>query len=115
MSEEIFWIYVTARDEKEAAKIGRAVVAERLAACVNILGKIRSFYWWDDRVIDGREVAMIAKTRASLLKKFVARVKELHSYECPCIVALPLAGGNPDFFEWLRNQTKQPKRKSDKS
>ncbi len=101
---------MTIKDEKQAALIGRALVEERLAACVNILGKIRSMFWWDGRVNDEREVAMIAKTRASLIGKLTARVKQLHSYDCPCIVALPLTGGNPDFFTWLGEQTKNPPR-----
>ena len=104
-------VYVTAPNEAEAVAISRALVGERLAACVNILGPIRSLYWWDGSMHDEREVAFIAKTRASLLPKLTARVKQLHSYECPCIVATPITGGNADFVKWLFAQTSsRPKR-----
>lgn len=99
-------VYMTAKDSREAAKIGRALVERRLAACVNILGPIRSIYRWDGKICDGREVAFIAKTRKPLLPKLTAAVKELHSYDTPCIVALPIAGGNNDFLKWLATSTK---------
>lgn len=102
------WVYVTAKDSKQALDIGRALVEERLAACVNLLGSIRSLYRWEGRLNDAREAAFVAKTRASLVSEVSARVKELHSYACPCVVALPLAGGNPDFLSWIGEQTKQP-------
>lgn len=100
--------YMTAKDQKQALAISRALVAERLAACANILGPVRSLYWWDGRINDDAEVAFIAKTRAALLSKLIARVKQLHTYDCPCIVALPIAAGNPAFLRWLDAQTAPP-------
>lgn len=100
------WVYMTAKDAREAGKIGRALVERRLAACVNILGPIHSIYRWDGQLCDGREVAFIAKTRRTLLPKLTAAVKELHSYECPCIVALPVAGGSNDFLTWIGKETR---------
>ena len=101
-------VYMTAADEDEAGRIGRALVEERLAACVNVIPGMRSFYRWQGEVHDDREVVMIAKTREALLDALTARVKELHSYDCPCVVALPIAGGNPDFLDWIEAETAEP-------
>ena len=101
-------VYMTATDEDEAGRIGRALVAERLAACVNVIPGMRSFYSWQGEVRDDREVVVIAKTRETLLDALVARVKELHSYECPCVVALPIVAGNPDFLDWIEAETAEP-------
>lgn len=99
-------IYMTAGNRKEAEKIGGALVEERLAACVNILGPIRSLYWWEGQVQKGQEVAFIAKTRATKVKALIARVKALHSYECPCVVALPIEQGFPPFLQWIADETR---------
>ena len=93
--------YITTKDLKEARAIGKVLVSERLAACVNILGRIESFYRWKGRLETGREVALIAKTSVAKSKKPTARVKALHSYECPCVVIVPIVGGNPEFLEWI--------------
>lgn len=98
-------IYVTAASEEEAMAVARTVVEERLAACANILGSIRSVYWWQGGVNDDAEVAMILKTRADLVPRLTARIKELHSYDCPCVVALPISGGNADFLAWIEAET----------
>jgi periplasmic divalent cation tolerance protein len=103
---EAVMIYMTAADEAEAAKLARALVEARLAACANILGPIRSFYWWEGKVQDEGEVALIAKTRADLVPALTAKVKELHSYSVPCVVALPIAAGNADFLDWIGKETK---------
>jgi len=99
------FVYVTAKDKDEALSIGRALVTERLAACVNILDGLHSLYWWEGAVQEAREAAFIAKTRSELLPRVIARVKELHSYEVPCVVALPVLGGNPDFLDWVSAET----------
>lgn len=98
-------VYITARDRAEARKIGSALVRERLAACVNILGAIESVYRWKDRVRNDREVALIAKTRAARVPALVRRVRALHSYEVPCVVALPIRGGNAAFLRWVESET----------
>ncbi len=98
-------VYVTTRDLAEAERIGRAVVEERLAACVNILPGMRSIYRWQGKIEAGDECVLIAKTRAALFDALAARVRVLHSYSCPCIVALPLAAGVPDYLDWIRQAT----------
>jgi len=100
------FVYVTARDKNEALSIGRALVEERLAAGVNILDGLRSLYWWKGKVQEANEAALIAKTRSELVARVIMRVKELHSYEVPCVAALPVADGNPDFLDWICAQTR---------
>lgn len=103
-------IYITAASADEARAIGRALVEERLAACANVLGPITSFYWWDGAVQEDGETALVAKTREDLVEALVERVKELHSYDCPCIVALPIEGGNPAFLDWIEAETRRDDR-----
>lgn len=97
-------IYITAGSEEEAAGIGRTLIEERLAACVNIL-PARSMYRWEGKVEDEAEVVAFIKTRASLAEKVIERVKLLHSYEVPCIVVLPIKQGNPDYLQWIEEST----------
>jgi len=94
-------LYVTTSSEEEAKAIGRMLVEERLAACVNLLGPITSFYWWEGGVQEDGEVALIAKTKAHLVDEAVLRIKNVHSYKCPCVVALPIEAGNPEFLAWI--------------
>lgn len=100
-------IYMTAGSTEEAARIGRALVEERLAACVNILGGMTSLYWWNDAVQEETEVAILAKTRKGLVDDLIRRVKDLHSYDCPCVVSLGIEEGNTDFLQWIQDQTSQ--------
>lgn len=103
--DDLVWCYVTAKDGAEARRIAEAAVAERLAACANLLGPIRSVYRWKGRVERGREVALILKTRRALVKRLAARIGELHSYDCPCVVALPILGGHAPYLDWVRAET----------
>lgn len=98
-------VYITASTREEASAIGRAAVNARLAACANVLGDITSFYWWDGAVQEDGEVSLILKTQHSLVERLTQLVKENHSYDCPCVVAIPIAGGNPDFLDWIVNET----------
>ncbi len=99
-------VYMTAADREAALRIGRLLVAERLAACVNILGAVTSVYEWDGAVEEGEEIAFIAKTSEDRIKALSERVKAVHDYDCPCVVALPLTGGNPAFLDWIGDQTR---------
>ena len=98
-------VYITAGDKTEALRIGRALVAERLVACANILGESTSLYWWDDKVNEEPETVLIAKTQQSLVDAVIARVKELHSYDCPCVVSWPITSANPDYLDWIAHET----------
>jgi periplasmic divalent cation tolerance protein len=98
-------ILVMTGSEDEAASIARTLVEERLAACVNIVGPARSIYRWRDKVEDEREYLLLIKTRASLYLKVERRVRELHSYEVPEVVALPFATASRPYLEWLFDAT----------
>ncbi|MFC1992995.1 divalent-cation tolerance protein CutA [Chloroflexota bacterium] len=98
-------VYITARDEDEAGRIGRTLVEEKLAACVNI-HPIKSIYRWEGEIQEGGEVAMFVKTRAELVDEVIERVKELHSYEVPCIVSLQIEKGYTDYLKWIDESTK---------
>ena len=99
-------VYVTCRDEAEAERIARAALGERLAACANILGAVRSLYWWQGKLEEAGEIALLLKTRQDLADKLTARVRELHSYDVPDISALPIVAGNPDYLAWIAAETR---------
>ena len=101
----VSFCYVTAGSRDEALSIGRTVVQERLAACANVLDGSTSVYWWRGALEQAGEAVLILKTRAELVERLSARVRELHSYECPCVVALPIAGGNPGYLDWIAGET----------
>jgi periplasmic divalent cation tolerance protein len=96
---------VTAASEEQAVSIARALVGERLAACANIVGPIRSIYRWQGEVHDDSEHLMLIKTRASLVSKIESRVRQLHSYEVPEVIAVSIAGGAKPYLEWLLDST----------
>lgn len=98
-------VFITASSEDEAAKIARALVEARLAGCVNMLKGIRSIYTWQGKVEDESEVLMIAKTRRDLFEALLKKVKELHSYSVPEIIALPIVEGSADYLNWLKEVT----------
>lgn len=100
------WVYMTAGSAEEARSIGRALVDERLAACVNLIDGMRSIYRWNDAIQEDGETVLIAKTRDDLVDALTERVKALHSYDCPCVVALPMIGGNPGFLDWIGLETR---------
>lgn len=97
--------YVTASSKDEALRIGRTVVDERLAACANILDGMTAIYHWQGKIEEGAEAVLILKTELNLIDALTARVKALHSYTVPCVVAWPIAAGNPDFLAWIGAET----------
>lgn len=97
--------YITAGSRDEALAIGRTLVEERLAACANLLDGMTSIYRWEGAVEEATEAVLLAKTRRGLFDRLVARVRELHSYDIPCVVELPVGRGNPAYLEWLRAET----------
>ncbi len=98
-------VLITASGEDEAMKIARALVEARLAACVNVIKNIRSIYFWQGKIEDEAEVLMIAKTRRSLFSSLSEKVKELHSYTVPEIIAFPIVEGSADYLRWLAEAT----------
>ena len=98
-------VYVTTASREEALNIGRALVGERLAACANVIGGVSSIYWWQGRLMEEGEASLILKTTSDLIPELILRAKQLHSYDCPCIVALPISHGNPDYLAWIDKET----------
>jgi periplasmic divalent cation tolerance protein len=98
--------FSTCKDLRQANRIARALVKEKLAACVNILPGVASIYTWEGRIEEGKEVLLVIKSRAALSKKLAARVKALHSYSVPEVVTIPIASGNPDYLRWVRESTR---------
>jgi periplasmic divalent cation tolerance protein len=98
-------VYMTAASKEEARAIGTALVEERLAACANVIGGMISIYRWEGKVQHDDEAVLIAKTREELVPALTEKVKALHSYACPCVVALPIAGGNGEFLDWIAAET----------
>jgi periplasmic divalent cation tolerance protein len=103
---KVNFIYMTAGSKDEARKIGRELVVARLAACVNILDNMNSFYRWQGEIQDDTEVVIIAKTTEDCVPALIEKVKALHSYDCPCIVAIPVTGGNQAFLDWVAAEVK---------
>ena len=103
---QINFVYMTAGSKDEARNIGKELVSFKLAACVNILDNMNSFYMWDGELQDDNEVVMIAKTTQDRVPDLIQKVKALHSYDCPCIVSLPLIDGNQAFLDWIVEQVR---------
>lgn len=99
------FIYITCKDRSEAMRLGRVLVEERLAACANVLDGMTSLYWWKGEVVEDQETILILKTTADLVEALSQKVQALHSYEVPCVVALPILGGNPDYLQWIDTET----------
>ncbi|MEJ0076234.1 MAG: divalent-cation tolerance protein CutA [Alphaproteobacteria bacterium] len=105
MSERAVFVYTTYPSLVEAERIGKAVLERRLAACVNILPGMISHYWWQGKIERGEEVVMIIKTRASLADGVRAAVKEMHPFDTPAILVLPIEGGEAGYLAWLMAET----------
>ena len=99
----MIFIYITCSNRKEAKRIGFVLVKKKLVACCNIF-PIESIYWWQGKVIQDREVVLIAKTLKKNFKKVEKEVKKLHSYTVSCILEIPIRMGNPEYLKWLKNE-----------
>jgi periplasmic divalent cation tolerance protein len=104
-AQDACMIYVTVGSDAEARKIASALVREKHAACVNILGQATSIYTWKGAMEEAQEIVMICKTRRSHAKAAAARIKELHGYEVPCIAVYEMAAGFPPFLAWIEAET----------
>lgn len=105
MDFSFIWLYITCGSKEEAERISHSLVSERLVACTNILENMQSFYWWQNDVQSDQEVVLIAKTQYKLFDKIKDQVESLHSYDVPCVIALPIVAGNKDYLEWIVNET----------
>lgn len=105
MKDSCVVVFSTAPNAEEAARIGKAVVEEGLAACCNIVPGLRSIYKWKGEVCDEPEVLCVFKTRDGLFERLRDRIKGLHSYEVPEIVSVAIDAGLPDYLDWIRDNT----------
>lgn len=99
-------IYTTCGSRQEAREIGGRLVENHLAACVNIFDGMNSIYLWEGKLQDDREVVMIAKTTEERVEAVMEKIRAEHSYECPCILSLPISDGNPPFLAWIAEQVR---------
>ncbi len=99
-------VYVTVSNQNAAQHIGRMLVNERLVACANILPEMTAIYRWEGKTEEATEAVLIMKTRTALVESVIARVRELHDYDCPCLVSWPIASGHDAYLNWIENETK---------
>ncbi len=98
-------VFITVDSQETARKITDKLLTERKAACVNIIPKVESQYWWQGKIESANELLLIVKTRAVLLEELIALVKQNHPYSVPEIIALPIIGGNKDYLKWIDRET----------
>ena len=98
-------VFMTASSHEEAENIAENIVSHKLAACVNILPNMKSFYWWDDKVCKDDELLLVAKIKTSLFKDLEKAVKKLHSYDVPEIILLPIENGSNAYLQWMEKVT----------
>ena len=95
-------VIVTAANREEAVKIVRSLLEERLIACGNIVGPISSIFWWEGKIDEAREFLVFMKSHENHFERLSERIMEIHSYEVPEIIALPIIKGSPSYLKWLR-------------
>jgi periplasmic divalent cation tolerance protein len=103
--QEFIVVYVTAGSSAEASRLARALVEERLAACVSQVGPVQSVYHWDGKLEQSEEQLLMVKTKKELFSVLEKKVREMHSYSVPEIVALPIIDGSPAYLRWLEDET----------
>ena len=101
-------ILVTAPDDQIAASIGRQLVKERLVACANVIPGLSSIYWWEGEVEEASEVLVMLKAREADVARIAKRVRKLHPYSVPEVIAAPIVGGSSDYLSWIHSETERP-------
>jgi len=99
-------LFITTATAEEAQRISRVLLEQRKVACVNIVPRVNSLFWWQGKLDSAEESLLIVKTKASQLSEIVPLVKELHSYDIPELIALPIIGGNQDYLEWIQKEVR---------
>ena len=94
-------VLITTSSVEEAEKIAKTLLEERLVACANIIGPVHSLFWWQGKIDEAKEHLILMKTRKDLFGKVSERVKTLHSYQVPEIIATPIIEGSKDYLKWL--------------
>ena len=96
-------VIVTTANKEEAVKIVRSLLKERLIACANILGPVSSRFWWQGKIDEAKEFMVFMKSSKNLFERLSERVREIHSYDVPEIIALPIIEGSPPYLDWLKS------------
>ncbi len=99
-------IYITTSGEEESKKIAKILLEERIAACANIIPSMVSFYWWEGEIEEDNESILLLKTRSDKLDILIRRVKDIHSYDLPCILEISVQNGSEDYLQWLEDSLK---------
>ena len=99
-------VLITCQGKEEGERIADVLLKERLAACVNIVQGLDSHFWWSGKIHRAGEALLIAKTKKSLLRELIKKVKAAHQYENPEIIALPIIGGSKEYTKWIDDETK---------
>jgi len=100
-------IFITTGTHEEANQLAEVLLKQRKAACINIVPGVGSRFWWEGQLHSDQESLLIVKAKASLLDEIVGLVKEVHSYDVPEVIALPIIGGNPDYLEWIGKELQE--------
>ncbi len=98
-------VLVTCQSQSEARRIGRTLVKQKMAACVNIIPKVNSLFFWKRKLTEEKEALLLIKTRMALFSRLAASVRKLHSYKIPEIIALPISVGERNYLNWVKNET----------
>lgn len=99
-------VYITAPDMDWARTLASALVGDRLCACANIIGSMESVYWWHGELESANECIILLKTTEDVYPALEQRAREIHPYDTPCIVALPLSRGYAPFMQWIAEETR---------
>lgn len=99
-------IYITTKNITEAYSLANHLIKQRLAVCCNIIPKIESVYHWQGKIEKASESAIFCKTKKELVSKIIKEIKELHSYEVPCVISFEIKEGNEEFLKWINKETK---------
>lgn len=105
MSSGLIFAYATVPDPETAERLARVLIEERLIACANLFPGMTSIYRWEGTIENASEVALILKTRAELWPRLSARFRELHPYQTPCLIEIPVARGLEKYVQWLKDET----------
>ena len=103
MNAQHIIVLITAKDKKEAMKIGKVLLEYILIACSNIVEEVQSLFWWQGKIDSSKEALLILKTKKSLFNKVVIKVRSLHSYQTPEIIALPIVNGSKAYLNWIND------------
>lgn len=98
-------LYITAQDKTQATTLARALLEARLIACANIIDGAASLYRWEGRIETAPECVLMMKSTRGRAQAIIDKVTQLHSYACPCVVAVPIVAGNQPFLDWITQET----------